>query len=30
MAMVNKSTFYSHYGDIYELSDSLEMKWSCL
>lgn len=24
MAMVNKSTFYSHYGDIYELSDSLE------
>ena len=24
MAMINKSTFYSHYGDIYELSDSLE------
>ena len=24
MAMVNKSTFYSHYGDIYELSDTLE------
>ena len=23
-AMINKSTFYSHYGDIYELSDSLE------
>lgn len=24
MAQVNKSTFYSHYADIYELSDSLE------
>ena len=24
MAMINKSTFYSHYADIYELSDSLE------
>ncbi|MCI8662597.1 MAG: TetR/AcrR family transcriptional regulator [Hungatella sp.] len=23
-AMINKSTFYSHYGDIYELSDMLE------
>lgn len=23
-AMINKSTFYSHYGDIYELSDALE------
>lgn len=24
LAMINKSTFYSHYSDIYELSDSLE------
>ena len=24
MAVINKSTFYSHYGDIYELSDALE------
>lgn len=24
MAVINKSTFYSHYSDIYELSDSLE------
>lgn len=24
MAMINKSTFYSHYADIYQLSDSLE------
>ena len=23
MAIINKSTFYSHYADIYELSDSL-------
>ena len=23
-AMINKSTFYSHYGDIYELSDMLD------
>lgn len=26
LARVNKSTFYAHYGDIYELSDQLEDK----
>lgn len=30
LAAINKSTFYSHYEDIYALSDKMEQKRSCL